>query len=253
MPCGKWVHNLIPAQQLLLLWLWTFSTGYCVAKDSFCDGVNDCPGGEDEHYCYGIQYPNSVARETNDYGEVMKQTFGLWHSKCYKKPTDPDKAEMLQLCETLGYKENTKVDVRIIKEAEDFSRPQPMKPVLNSAYTELSLNKKFRILLKPSQPVAKLVHWDSTDKDHCNRLEIRCESKGDWYNLFYIFIQLYLIEYLYIFDIFIYVNPSSIVESYFLSWYRFCHCDNFFAQINGYSYFFDDIVSLFGDFYKIKA
>lgn len=106
----------------------------------------------------------------------MKQTFGLWHSKCYAKPTNPDKDEMLQLCETLGYKDNTKVDVRILNEQEPADRPQPVKPVLNSAYTQLTLNPNFRILLKPSQPVAKLVHWDSADKEHCNRLEIRCES-----------------------------------------------------------------------------
>lgn len=170
----------LPFLSFLLLYLIKFhpsSSGYCIARDSFCDGVNDCPGGEDEHFCYGIQYQNNGARNANGFGEVMQQTFGLWHSKCYNKTTPPNREEMLQLCQTLGYKERTRVDVRILKEdEEDPDRSKPMKPVINSVYSDISLNKNLRFLLKPSQPVAKLVHWDSSDKSKCKRLEIRCSS-----------------------------------------------------------------------------
>lgn len=152
------------------------SSGYCVSRDSFCDGVNDCPGGEDEHHCYGIHYKSTVARESNDYGEVMQQTFGLWHSKCYNRsqPITPD--EMLQLCQVMGYKNQPRVDYRIVDKEMASDRPKAMKPILNSAYSNLMLNKNFNVLIKPSQRVAKLVEWEKTDEENCNRLEIRCEG-----------------------------------------------------------------------------
>lgn len=145
-----------------------------MSRESFCDGVNDCPGGEDEHYCYGIQFANHKARESYGFGEIMQQTFGLWHSKCFNKTTPPQKDELLQLCQTLGYTEQTRVDIRGVKEGPADS--PPVKPVLNSVYSPIELNQNLRFLLKPSQPLAKLVQWDSKDNEICRRLEVRCSS-----------------------------------------------------------------------------
>lgn len=33
------------------------SSGKCVPKDFVCDREPDCPLGEDERYCYGMEYP----------------------------------------------------------------------------------------------------------------------------------------------------------------------------------------------------
>lgn len=82
---------------------------------------------------------------------------------------------MLQLCQTLGYTEQTRVDVRVVKEGPEGS-PPPVKPVLNSVYSAIELNQNLRFLLKPSQPLAKLVQWDSKDTEKCKRLEVRCSS-----------------------------------------------------------------------------
>lgn len=38
--------------------LFTNSSGKCVPKDFVCDRESDCPLGEDERYCYGIEYPH---------------------------------------------------------------------------------------------------------------------------------------------------------------------------------------------------
>lgn len=106
----------------------------------------------------------------------MQQTFGLWHTKCYNKSQPPTPDEMLQLCQVMGYKNHPLADYRIIDEEMASDRPKAMKPMLNSAYSHLMLNKNFNILLKPSQRVAKLVEWEKTDEENCNRLEIRCEG-----------------------------------------------------------------------------
>lgn len=118
-----------------------------------------------------------MSRESGGYGEVMKQTYGLWHTKCYNKSEKPTQDEMIQLCQIMGYESDPKVDIRIINEDIDGDRPQALKPVLSSAFSYLSLNKNFSPLIKPSQPLVELVHWDEEDKRNCHRIEIRCAGE----------------------------------------------------------------------------
>lgn len=101
------------------------SSNVCVPNDFVCDNERDCPGGEDEQYCYGLEYPKEecVNHSTyfhddefwenfrfycshDGYGQVIEQTFGIWHTKCFPTTHEPTTADVAQLCVELGYHQN---------------------------------------------------------------------------------------------------------------------------------------------------
>lgn len=40
------------------------------------------------------------------YGQVIEQTFGIWHTKCFPKEHVPNDADVAELCVELGYQQN---------------------------------------------------------------------------------------------------------------------------------------------------
>lgn len=71
----------------------------CIPHDFVCDGEHDCPGGEDELYCYGIQNNHNA----DGFYEVMQQEFGVWHTKCFPKSKPPTQEDLIEICRTMGY------------------------------------------------------------------------------------------------------------------------------------------------------
>ncbi|XP_037043608.1 serine protease nudel-like isoform X2 [Bradysia coprophila] len=158
------------------------SSNLCVPNDFVCDKEKDCPGGEDELYCHGLEYPEV---NHDGYGQVIEQTFGIWHTKCFPRPHLPTDADVAELCVELGYHQN-KPSYRLIDsnnstsersttESKSKYRFKPTKAAVVNKFAPLRVNSEFTLYVKPSRPIAKLVNWDKTDDAKCYRLEIRCE------------------------------------------------------------------------------
>lgn len=136
------------------------------------------------------------------YGQVIEQTFGIWHTKCFPRPHLPTDADVAEICVELGYHQN-KASYRVISNKSSMSiywllainywisfvsasgrssldsqskyRNAPTKAAVVNKFTPLKVNSELTLYVKPSRPIAKLVNWDSTDDAKCYRLEIRCE------------------------------------------------------------------------------
>jgi hypothetical protein len=48
------------------------------------------------------------------------------------------------------------------------------KGIVFNRFSPLKLNPEITVYMKPSRPIAKLVSWDKSDDEKCERLEIRC-------------------------------------------------------------------------------
>ncbi|CAG9768789.1 unnamed protein product [Ceutorhynchus assimilis] len=70
----------------------------CVPQDMVCDGVEDCPNGEDEAACLILKTEN---REKTNAGEVMTRTAGIWHNGCFNSNYSTTQLE--QICTQLGF------------------------------------------------------------------------------------------------------------------------------------------------------
>ncbi|KAH8365787.1 hypothetical protein KR093_004396 [Drosophila rubida] len=181
------------------------SPGDCIPRDFVCDKQPDCPNGEDERYCFGIEQPlqdqamdywSGQKQSVSHYGQVIEQSYGIWHTKCFPKSTPPSSAEVRHICEKLGYNPNRQPSYRLIDDAANeavhtyewadrrgrsFSNDtlvgkyrDSTKAQIISKFSPLQLNERLTLFLKPSRPIAELVKWNSTDSSRCFRLEIRC-------------------------------------------------------------------------------
>ncbi|KAM8710459.1 hypothetical protein ACLKA7_017128 [Drosophila subpalustris] len=181
------------------------SPGDCIPRDFVCDKQPDCPNGEDERYCFGIEQPlqeqqldywSGQKQTVSQYGQVIEQSYGIWHTKCFPKSTPPSTAEVREICRKLGYNPDRQPSYRLIDDAaneavhtyewadrrgRNFSNDtlvgkyrDSTKALIISKFSPLQLNERLTLFLKPSRPIAELVRWNSTDSSRCYRLEIRC-------------------------------------------------------------------------------
>ncbi|EDW78727.2 uncharacterized protein Dwil_GK12588 [Drosophila willistoni] len=182
----------------------------CIPRDFVCDKEPDCPNGEDERYCFGIEHPMHQQKmdfwtdglqhqqeTTPKYGQVIEQTYGIWHTKCFPKSSPPKSEEVREICKKLGYNPYRQPSYRLIDDSTNeavytyemapdqrgrsFSNEtlvgkyrQSTKAVIMSKFSPLQLNERLTLFLKPSRPIAELVKWNATDSTSCFRLEIRC-------------------------------------------------------------------------------
>ncbi|BFF98991.1 serine protease nudel [Drosophila madeirensis] len=181
----------------------------CIPRDFVCDKEPDCPNGEDERYCFGIEHPLHQQKKdfwahnqyntkqiAPQYGQVIEQTYGIWHTKCFPKSAPPNMDEVREICKKLGYNPYRQPSYRLIDDEENkavqtyelldqrgrmFSNESlvgkyrdPTKALIVSKFSPLQLNERLTLFLKSSRPIAELVRWNATDSDRCYRLEIRC-------------------------------------------------------------------------------
>lgn len=120
---------------------------------------------------------------SSDYAQVIEQSFGIWHTKCFPRNQPPNTTEIADICKQLGYKTIKKPDFRFIED-EDGKKTEAnvnskkyresTKAEIVSKFSAVRLNS-MTVFVKPSRPIARLVKWDKTDSEKCNRLEIKCE------------------------------------------------------------------------------
>lgn len=53
-----------------------------------------------------LQKINDLISSHAGYGQVIEQTFGIWHTKCFPRPHLPTDADVAELCVELGYNQN---------------------------------------------------------------------------------------------------------------------------------------------------
>ncbi|EDV41196.1 uncharacterized protein Dana_GF10896 [Drosophila ananassae] len=181
----------------------------CIPRDFVCDKEPDCPNGEDERYCFGIEHPlhqqkkdfwansqHTQPETAPQYGQVIEQTYGIWHTKCFPKSSPPQVDEVREICKKLGYNPYRQPSYRLIDDEENkavhtyeladrqgrsFSNDSLVgkyrdstKALIISKFSPLQLNERLTLFLKSSRPIAELVRWNATDSSRCYRLEIRC-------------------------------------------------------------------------------
>lgn len=117
----------------------------------------------------------------SEYAQVVEQSFGIWHTKCFPRNRPPNTTEIGDICKQLGYVPLKKPDFRIIEEDSDDDKVvetgkyrESTKAEIVSKFSAVRLDN-FTVFVKPSRPIARLVKWDKTDSEKCNRLEIKCE------------------------------------------------------------------------------
>ncbi|KPJ19500.1 Serine protease nudel [Papilio machaon] len=136
----------------------------CVAMDMVCDGINDCPNGEDEKKCIGLSAPPRTPYGT---GKVIVRSHGVWYTKCYNTKVHT-KSDLEAICRQLGF---------ISGHAKQLSMPEklittPHNKYVVDSFNEIVFNNKTKIKLRNTNaPIAKAVIDDLED---CIPVFIEC-------------------------------------------------------------------------------
>lgn len=126
----------------------------------------------------------------NNYGEVLERSFGIWHTKCFPKATQPTQEELEDLCKKLGFRKTSNAMGKVInfnnstdsnsnnsdiKEIPvKFQMHNATKVVAYTKFSAVKLNKGFTAHIRSGKPLAKLVTWDKSDHEECHRMELKC-------------------------------------------------------------------------------
>lgn len=122
---------------------------------------------------------------SDGFGEVMQNSFGIWHTKCFPKAAPPTQEQLEYLCKQLGFGNVARAESRITNPAEnerqskddvqvEFHSINATKVVFYSKFSAVKVNDDFTVHLRPSQPLATLVEWDKTDHENCHRMDLKC-------------------------------------------------------------------------------
>ncbi|XP_072940091.1 serine protease ndl [Epargyreus clarus] len=137
---------------------------YCVANDMVCDGVRDCPHGEDEQTCIGLSAPQGTPYGT---GKVLIRSHGVWSTKCYATQNHT-KFELEAICRELGFISGHAKQLPASK-----SITHPHNSILVDTFSDVLLNNNTLIKLRNTHvPIAKAIVLENLE--NCYPVYIEC-------------------------------------------------------------------------------
>lgn len=54
---------------------------------------------------------------SDGYRQVIEQTYGVWHTKCYPRPHHPTDEEIREICKKVGYHDTSKATGRVVHDS----------------------------------------------------------------------------------------------------------------------------------------
>ncbi|XP_076396173.1 serine protease nudel isoform X3 [Megachile rotundata] len=129
----------------------------CIPQDFICDGEKDCIDGEDEAKCRMLK---QFSDDSNGSGEVIRQSYGVWHTECFPNPISSEEAS--NLCEEMGYSSG---DIS----NETITTEELMIPKRDEFYL-VRLNYFSWMTLRNDKPLITLVKSNDT----CHRAFVDC-------------------------------------------------------------------------------
>ncbi|KAF5286324.1 hypothetical protein FQA39_LY04222 [Lamprigera yunnana] len=134
----------------------------CVSQEVVCDGVKDCPNGEDESECIAMVY-----FKASIFKEVLVRTAGLWHSGCF--PKELTTLELEEICTYIGF--TGKSAKRYVPDANvTKSSAQLVFDTFNGIWLRPTKDTKFLLAIRDGTKSFVTLQANNS----CNRLFLNC-------------------------------------------------------------------------------
>ncbi|XP_026666589.1 serine protease nudel-like isoform X2 [Ceratina calcarata] len=130
----------------------------CIPQDFVCDGIKDCLDGEDEATC---RITKKVSVERNEVEEVIRRSYGVWHSECFPNPVLSNN-EASELCKSMGYSSGSVYNDTVVVD-------EPMIPRRHDFHM-VRLNSWLWMTLREDGPLITLEKSNET----CHRAFVDC-------------------------------------------------------------------------------
>lgn len=137
----------------------------CVPGDMVCDGVKDCPNGEDEGKCLSL---NTEEHNRTNAGEVMTRTAGVWHSGCFD--LNYSTLQLEEICYKLGFSGSSANQLTPPHSLKTLTTLRPVMDTFDVVWLRRNPGNRFKLRIRTGHdPYVKFV----PDK-RCHRLFIAC-------------------------------------------------------------------------------
>ncbi|KAI5644482.1 trypsin domain-containing protein [Phthorimaea operculella] len=135
----------------------------CVSHDVVCDGVEDCPSGEDEKTCLGLHAPEGTKYGT---GQVMQRSHGVWFTKCFSTQNHT-RSGLEAICRDLGFIGG---HAKQLEPPANFSKRTKF---MIDQFSEVMLNNNTSITIRnTNEPLARTTPGESVE--NCYPVYIEC-------------------------------------------------------------------------------
>ncbi|XP_060524589.1 serine protease nudel-like [Cylas formicarius] len=140
-------------------------TNKCISQEMVCDGIDDCPHGEDEKTCLSLKTEDQARMNA---GEVLTRTAGVWHSGCFSLTYTSSQLE--DICTRLGFAENSATQLTPPRNVSSMSALRPTFDEFDVVWLRRMAGNLFKLRLRTGNDPYVKFEEDNT----CHRLFIAC-------------------------------------------------------------------------------